>query len=451
MSRRVLIPRWWLPAVCSAVVSLAASPALPASPDAERGKQAMLDVALEPSWPAESYETAWKVWGLKEKPADHDAQFRRRYGLHVAPYENGGLPMGLKYIDRFGKKFIANDCLMCHGGSFDGQGHIGMPNAQLDYQLLYDEMYQAAGVKPFPTPFELCRTRGTVNCNGAGTFVLLLRDDELNLRLPLGAPDWAKIPDMDIRSFWQWRRKNTLYTDGAISGESSRSMMVALAASPFVSADKVKAAEPEWENIREYLRTLTPPKYPFEIDARLASTGQAVFEQNCAHCHGTYGESGEYPNKIVPIDEIGTDRGHFDSLTADGLEKWNKTWFGRRHPTKATGGYQAPPLDGVWATAPYFHNGSAPTVAAVLNSKDRPPRFRNSLTTNAEHYDQQRLGWKCEVLSERPGDDEADLPAHERRRIYDTSAFGQSKTGHPFGDDLSADERREVIEYLKTL
>jgi hypothetical protein len=56
------------------------------------------------------------------------------------------------------------------------------------------------------------------------------------------------------------------------------------------------------------------------------------------------------------------------------------------------GGYQTPPLDGVWATAPYFHNGSVPTIAGVLESKSRPSIYTRSFSTEKDAYDQQRVG-----------------------------------------------------------
>ena len=43
------------------------------------------------------------------------------------------------------------------------------------------------------------------------------------------------------------------------------------------------------------------------------------------------------------------------------------------------------------------------------------------------------------------------LPARERRKVYDTTQPGRSNGGHTYGDDLTDDERRAVIEYLKTL
>jgi hypothetical protein len=112
------------------------------------------------------------------------------------------------------------------------------------------------------------------------------------------------------------------------------------------------------------------------------------------------------------------------------------------------GGYQAPPLDGVWATAPYFHNGSVPTVYQVLNSKARPKVYTRSYRTEKEDYDPTRLGWKITVLDGSP---DSKLSGFERRKIYDTTQPGRGNSGHPFGDKLTDDERMAVIEYLKTL
>ena len=58
------------------------------------------------------------------------------------------------------------------------------------------------------------------------------------------------------------------------------------------------------------------------------------------------------------------------------IDWYSRSWFSNGdHPAKLVfpfNGYVAPPLDGVWITAPYFHNGSVPTIEAVLNSKFVP-------------------------------------------------------------------------------
>src|SRR5436305_7432787 len=87
--------------------SLAAPPA-----DAvERGKQALLGRAFNPpSFSFKAYDDVWKVWGLKEKPADFDRLFRERYGFAETPYANGPYPMGLRESSGLFGKGLTTDC-----------------------------------------------------------------------------------------------------------------------------------------------------------------------------------------------------------------------------------------------------------------------------------------------------------------------------------------------------
>ena len=133
----------------------------------------------------------------------------------------------------------------------------------------------------------------------------------------------------------------------------------------------------------------------------------------------------------------------------------NQSWFGQERGPDGKPlqfaepyGYQAPPLDGVWATAPYFHNGSVPTVYHVLNSTARPRIYTRSYRTGKEDYDPVKLGWKITVL-DTPTDPK--LSGFEVRKIYDTTQPGRGNGGHTFGDDLTEEQRMAVIEYLKTL
>src|SRR5207248_3669907 len=180
--------------------------------------------------------------------------------------------------------------------------------------------------------------------------------------------------------------------------------------------------EPVFADIHAFILTVEKPKYPFAIDAHLAAKGQGLFNDTCARCHGTYGAGGRYPDKIVALDVIGTDRTLADSLTPRHIHHFNKSWFGQQKTPDGnlyriveTEGYQAPPLDGVWATAPYFHNGSVPTLAHVLNSKARPKTWTRSYRTGKDDYDGQRVGWKINSLDRPPP---ADMPGVERRKIY---------------------------------
>jgi hypothetical protein len=174
-----------------------------------------------------------------------------------------------------------------------------------------------------------------------------------------------------------------------------------------------------------------------------------VFEASCAKCHGTYGAEAErrYPNRIVELKVIGTDPGRAVGMSDRLVNHFNSTWFAEEHPADPVMvGYQAPPLDGVWATAPYLHNGAVPTLYHLLKSSARPARFLRPPSTGFEHYDRDRVGWTFRTV-ESPGS----LTAEERRSFVDTSRFGLSNAGHTFGDKLSEAERADVIEYLKTL
>jgi len=96
------------------------------------------------------------------------------------------------------------------------------------------------------------------------------------------------------------------------------------------------------------------------------------------------------------------------------------------------------PLVGVFATAPYLHNGSVPTLEAVLNSKIRPTYWSRDF--NNPEYDYGQVGWKFQAEAGPRG-----------TAVYNTTLPGYGNYGHTFGDKLSDKERKSVIEYLKTL
>jgi mono/diheme cytochrome c family protein len=421
-----------------------------AEPSAQLGREALLGRAYIPaSFSRKAYEEAWREWGVKEKPADYDRLFRERYGLHEAPYANGGLPMGLRTADMpfgFGKG-IGQDCLVCHGGAIAGHSYIGLGNASLDYQALHEELTAADG-RPRKPPFQFSNVRGTSEAGGMAVFLLGYRDPDLRLRL---RPVDLELHDdlcEDPPAWWLLKKKKTMYHTGGADTRSVRSLMQFMM-SPLNPPSAFAKAEADFRDIRAFLLSLEAPKYPLPIDRDLAARGEKLFVDNCSRCHGTYGEKWTYPNKVIPIDKIGTDRKRFDGITRKFGEYYAKSWFGQDYAPLEITGYQAPPLDGVWATAPYFHNGCAPTVYHVLNSKSRPKMFTRSYRTDLEDYDSRKLGWKVEVLRSAP--DAAKTPSIEFRKVYDTRQPGRSNGGHTFGDHLTDPERMAVIEYLKTL
>jgi hypothetical protein len=102
-------------------------------------------------------------------------------------------------------------------------------------------------------------------------------------------------------------------------------------------------------------------------------------------------------------------------------------------PTSLTD-LKASPLAGVWATGPYLHNGSVPTVYELLSP---PEERRKVFWTGGREVDLEKLGF---ISDEAP-----DLFR------FDTSLPGNRNTGHVYPPrGLTPDERLAIIEYLKT-
>ena len=210
-------------------------------------------------------------------------------------------------------------------------------------------------------------------------------------------------------------------------------------------SDSSEAAETSthFGDVLAYLKTIEPPKYPLPINQTLAVKGKNIFNNSCSKCHGTYGEKAAYPNLLIPERIIKTDSLLFKAnyQNPQFIEWFNKSWYAKgEHSARLEpfNGYIAPPLDGVWITAPYLHNGSVPDLEALLNSKERPRYWQRNFKQPG--YDYEKTGWKYEVKDNR-----------DDRRIYNTDKPGYRNTGHTFGDRLSCEDRKAVIEYLKTL
>ena len=431
-------------------------PALASAADptpAERGKAALQSTAfIKAFWPKSAYDNAWKTWGLKAKPDDYPAAFQARYGLHPADYPNDGFPMGLRKADMLFGKGLGIDCMTCHGGSILGKSHIGLGNSSLDIQALFEELAAASGT-PAKTPFPFSHARGTNEAGAFAVYLLGMRKPDLTVTAEVADLGLKDDSCEDVPAWWLLKKKRTMYHVGATDADSVRSLMQFLM-HPLTTPEEFVKHEPAFRDIRQYLLSLEPPKYPFPVDAKKAEAGKAIFENTCASCHGTYGAKWTYPNRIVPLAEIGTDPARFRNIGPKFAEAYNRSWFAAEggwlfggKPIRATKGYQAPPLDGVWATAPYFHNGSVPTLAGVLNSRARPVRFTRGFGTAEADYDKADIGWKVTAV----GAEYEKRPAFERRKVYDTAEPGRGNGGHTYGDALSDADRRAVVEYLKTL
>ena len=270
---------------------------------------------------------------------------------------------------------------------------------------------------------------------------------------------------------------------------------------------------------------------------------------SCAGCHGVYSpryaaDPTMLPDPrlkgivgyITPLGIIGTDPARTQLASKEFKVAWDTSWWGydELNPawtadgqgaagttlaravndysgmnTRLSGpnvwedriiGYDTPPLYGVWASAPYFHNGSVPTIWGVLRPSQRPAVWQRPLTAPAiggivqgldpsfDAYDFENLGWKyteiaCNAtipqlasLTCNPQGSPLDgaygmasntlgphlwlanqvpAPVSEgermRRMIYNTYDYSLGNGGHEFTKVLTDEEARAIVEYLKTL
>jgi mono/diheme cytochrome c family protein len=434
--------------------NLAPSRAQDSKSAAQRGYTALTTRSyVAAPWQPQAFDELWKHWQppLDKKPEPYAQAIQDRYGLHPAPYPNGNLPMGLREGELFFLKGITSDCMMCHSSSLLGKSYIGMGNQTLDIQGIFEDLNRASGLST-KLPFTFGRNRGTSEAGAMAVYLLSFREPDLKLRFKKN--DFVLRDDLceDVPAWWLLKKKKTMYYTGGSHAESVRSIMQFML-SPTTTAATFAREEATFKDIQAYINSIEAPKYPYPIDEPLAAKGEKLFGQHCAKCHGTYGAEPTYPNKIIPLEVIGTDRNRFDGIPAKVGEFYNTSWFSQEKgpdgfKVRETDGYQAPPLDGVWATAPYLHNGSLPTLYDVLNSKSRPKIFTRSFRTDAEAYDIKKAGWKVQILDRAP---DATVSAYERRRVYDTTQPGRGNAGHTFGDAFTDEQRAAVIEYLKKL
>jgi mono/diheme cytochrome c family protein len=375
------------------------------------------------------------------------------------------------YSTRFttasGVEVVGNNCLVCHAGYFDNKIIVGLGSHNFDFTV--DVAAQAELVGSFiDDPAEQVEWRKwadrvsalgpytkplTVGVNPAEniTAVLFAHRDRETLAWsnePLLTLPPEHVVPVDVPPWWRMKKKNTMFYSGQGRGDHARIMMTAstLCTDSVAEAEHIDSYFPD---VRAYIASLEPPSWPFAVDEAQASQGALVFETHCSRCHGSYGAEESYPNLLIALADVGTDpvlAKASTHLSDDFVDWFHGSFYGEIARIEPSEAYVAPPLDGVWATAPYLHNGSVPTIAQLLESAARPQFWRRSFAS--DDYDQAALGWHHEVLDHgQDGEESLSL----KKRIYDTTQLGYSNQGHTFGDILSAAERRALLEYLKTL
>lgn len=239
--------------------------------------------------------------------------------------------------------------------------------------------------------------------------------------------------------------------------------------------------------IQNVFYQLTSPKWPAQLagepDAGLRAQGEKIYQKECLQCHSLVDDKDpkrQLAAVLVPAAEVGTDSRMVDNFSAGTVKtgelegKHFALWFGEkfgpeakrldvvmhvtvgalaRHPWDSLRAiikeyannperkmddnihyYKARPINGIWASAPYLHNGSVPTVYDLLLPVSLRPT--NFYVGNRE-LDTVKLGNK--------------VTQTEGASFYDTTLTGNSNSGHEYGTRLSETERMALLEYIKTL
>jgi acyl carrier protein len=242
-------------------------------------------------------------------------------------------------------------------------------------------------------------SNGTTNSVMFGVALGALRAPDMTVTRARGAPKMVHH-DMTAPPFWNVRKKATLYCDG-FSPKNHR-VLIQFLLIPSNDAETVKGWEDDFRDILAWIESLEPPKYPWSIDEPLAARGKAVFNRHCSRCHGTYDEGGRYDQKVIPIEEVGTDPVRLRALTREHRRWLQLSWmsYGGRDPVELEPqGYVAPPLDGIWATAPYLLNGSVPTLWHLFHPDERPVVWKRT----EDGYDREKIGLEITPFDDLPG------------------------------------------------
>lgn len=440
---------------------------VPTPASARRGYELLTTKAYLPAdFSSEDVRQIWRAWpdALRERAEQADDEFLwrmifERYGFTERVAYESGLPDGsgkpLQYVVDDGGNWSMN-CFACHGGTVVGQPYPGSPNNRFAFQLFAQEMRESKlrrgkllnkfdmGSLLMP----LGTSRGTTNAVMFGVGLMHFRNQDLEVEQGKLPPQFTHH-DMDAPPWWHFKKRPNWYIDG-FAEKGHRGLMQFLMVKEN-SGQQLKQWSDEFRHVAAYLESISAPRYPFEIDAELSRRGQTIFNEHCASCHGTYIPGAvRYPNLRVPLAEIGTDPVRLEALKPVDRAKYARSWFtnyGQENTLTNPDGYVAPPLDGVWASAPYFHNGSVPTLWGVLNSHARPTKWQHVMDLDGQadaNFDPQEVGLKYKALQKQDS-------VSEPLEVFDTSAFGKSNQGHTYPDALTPDEKWALLEYLKTL
>ncbi|MFY0565082.1 di-heme-cytochrome C peroxidase [Archangium lansingense] len=277
----------------------------------------------------------------------------------------------------------------------------------------------------------------------------------------LFGPQVAGVLDAPVSypCLWEFQTSPWLHWDGNTNSIMERNIGQALGMGAVVDRRTFESSvlPRNLAELERLSRNLVSPRWPEDVfgalDAARIERGSGLFAQNCQGCH-------EKPD-VIPLEVIGTDGNRarsfasmvgdleFPAALQDVLSRVKQRAYAREALSqaeisplepgvvywRAPLGYVSRPLAGIWASPPYLHNGSVPTLWDLLQPvARRPARF----PLGQHEYDPEKVGYVTEVSG-------------KARFTFDVSMPGNGNEGHEYGTRLSDEEKRALIEYLKSL
>ena len=394
-----------------------------------------------------------------------------------------GFSMRRRYIDMTGI-----NCAACHVGvvretaESTPQIYLGMPSNTVDLQAFFYFLFRSAADKRFTPdnviaemekdgpvlgPDRLLYQLAVISLKGG----LLARQVQLERFLTPDHPDFGpgrvdtfnpyktnqfaehyppgllpeeeRIGTVDLPSIWNQKIREgmNLHWDGNNTSVTERNLSASFGAGATCQGVDTDSLA----RIRAWIDELAPPRYPFAItsDQQQVARGKAVYDQYCAQCHEP---GGPLTGQVDPIQQVATDEHRLNSYTEKLASLQNG--YCKGYPFefknfKKTNGYANAPLDGIWARAPYLHNGSVPTLWDLLTPAEQRNNGQDWFYIGHGVYDTENVGFRTDV-------GEVDGRPSFRLVLSEPGNSNKGHTGARYGTDLPDADKRALIEYLKT-
>lgn len=456
-----------------------------------------------------SMDDVMKWIGLNPYPKTSDQ------GVYSVPYPNGQRPeyrIGFTPMERNGAMGFTISCAECHSSQLFGKTVLGMTNrfpranevfvkAKKSMKVFSPKMFQHYN---HATDVETDMTRELKrNVKSISAKMPLQRGLDTSLAqvaLSLArrnqdayatrSEEFEKRPRKDLLDempadskpavWWNVKYKNRWLSDGSIvSGNPISTNILWNEIGRGVDLEELEG----WmlsneKSLRELttavLSTEAPRFTDFfpvdQIDLNKAKAGEKIFENTCARCHGHYEKAWSqsnahelskmdlvktirvaYPQPTM-VRDVGTDPNRYlgmQSLTPLNDLNISKKMGVRVVPQK---GYVPPPLVGIWARWPYFHNNSVPSLCALLTaSSQRAKAYYAGEAINPEtDFDSTCNGY--------PVGNKVPENWKQKEFYFDTTREGMRNVGHDEGiflqngkELLTSSQKWELIQYLQTL